>query len=197
MEPLIPLYEGFLTYGGISVKEIEAMTVGLYETLDPDNIRQNPEFIAFMVNGCVDKGIPMVTPPGVLGAHVDAMTFCDHIPQSQYPAGALAAAFYLCSGVRGMERGSVSSVRDEDGNDIPADVELLRLALPRRVFTLSHIRYAMDRLEWLFDNRHLIGGLRFTYEPPVLRFFMGSLEPVSDWPHKLAARFRKDFGESL
>jgi tryptophanase len=96
-----------------------------------------------------------------------------------------------------MERGSVSSVRDEDGNDIPADVELLRLALPRRVFTLSHIRYAMDRLEWLFDNRHLIGGLRFTYEPPVLRFFMGSLEPVSDWPHKLAARFRKDFGESL
>ncbi|NLA15033.1 MAG: tryptophanase [Bacteroidales bacterium] len=197
MEPLIPLYEGFLTYGGISVKEIEAMAVGLYETLDPDNIRQNPDFIAFMVNGCSHKGIPMVTPPGVLGAHVDAMTFCEHIPQSQYPAGALASAFYLCSGVRGMERGSVSSVRDENGDDIPADVELLRLALPRRVFTLSQIKYAMDRLEWLFDNRHLIGGLRFTYEPPVLRFFMGSLEPVSDWPQKLAARFRKDFGNSL
>lgn len=197
MEPLIPLYEGFLTYGGISVKEIEAMAVGIYETLDPDNIRQNPEFIAFMVNGCVDKGIPMVTPPGVLGAHVDAMAFCEHIPQSQYPAGALAAAFYLCSGVRGMERGSVSSVRDENGDDIPADVELLRLALPRRVFTLSQIKYAMDRLEWLFDNRHLIGGLRFTYEPPVLRFFMGSLEPVNDWPQKLAARFRADFGGSL
>lgn len=76
------------------------MAVGLYETLDEDAIRQNPEFIAFMVNGCMDKGIPMVTPPGVLGAHIDAMTFCEHIPQSQYPAGALAAAFYLCSGVR-------------------------------------------------------------------------------------------------
>lgn len=197
MEPLIPLYEGFLTYGGISVKEIEAMAVGLYETLDEDAIRQNPEFIAFMVNGCMDKGIPMVTPPGVLGAHIDAMTFCEHIPQSQYPAGALAAAFYLCSGVRGMERGSVSSVRDENGNDIPADAELLRLALPRRVFTLSQVKYTMDRLEWLHDNRRLIGGLRFTYEPPVLRFFMGSLAPVNDWPHQLAARFRKDFGDSL
>jgi hypothetical protein len=107
----------------------------------------------------------MVTPPGVLGAHVNAMKFCEHIPQDQYPAGALAAAFYICSGIRGMERGTVSSVRDENGKEIPADVELLRLAVPRRVFTLSQINYVIDRLVWLYDNRHLIGGLKFTYEP--------------------------------
>jgi len=76
-------------------------------------------------------------------------------------------------------------------------MELLRLALPRRVFTLSQVRYVLDRLSWLFDNRHLIGGLRFVYEPPVLRFFMGKLEPVSDWPVKLMEKFRKDFGNSL
>jgi tryptophanase len=197
MEALIPLYEGFLTYGGISIREIEAMAVGLYETLDETMISQSPDFIHFMVTGCMNKGIPMVTPPGVLGAHVDAMQFCSHIPQEQYPAGALAAAFYLCSGVRGMERGSVSSARDENGNEVLADVELLRLALPRRVFTLSQVKYAMDRLEWIFDNRKLIGGLRFTYEPPVLRFFMGSLEPIVDWPARLVDKFRKDFGDSL
>jgi len=197
MEALIPLYEGFLTYGGMSIREIEAMAVGLYETLDETIICQSPDFIKFMVTGCMDRGIPMVTPPGVLGAHVDAMKFCSHIPQSQYPAGALTAAFYLCSGVRGMERGSVSSARDEQGNEVPADVELLRLALPRRVFTLSQVKYAMDRLEWLFDNRKLIGGLRFTYEPPVLRFFMGTLEPVEDWPARLVDKFRKVFGDSL
>lgn len=197
MEALIPLFEGFLTYGGISIREIEAMAVGLYETLDSDAIGQSPEFIKFMVNGCSAKGIPMVTPAGVLGAHIDAMQFCDHIPQLQYPAGALATAFFICSGVRGMERGTMSSVREESGKEILADAELLRLALPRRVFTLSQIQYAMDRLEWLFDNRKLIGGLHFTYEPPVLRFFMGSLEPVSDWPEKLANKFRNDFGNSL
>lgn len=197
MEAMIPLYEGFLTYGGISVREIEAMTVGFYETLDETVISQSPEFIKYLVNSLDERGIPVVTPPGVLGAHVDAMKFCEHIPQHEYPAGALAAALYLVSGIRGMERGTVSSVRDENGVEIPADVELLRLAVPRRVFTLSQINYVVDRLNWLYDNRELIGGLRFTYEPPVLRFFMGGLEPTSDWPAKLMDKFRKDFGDSL
>ena len=143
------------------------------------------------------RGIPVVTPPGVLGAHVDAMKFCEHIPQTEYPAGALAAAFYLISGIRGMERGTISSVRDENGVEILADVELLRLAVPRRVFTLSQVKYVIDRMQWLYDNRELIGGLRFTYEPPVLRFFMGALEPTSDWPAKLVDKFRRDFGDSL
>lgn len=197
MEVLVPLFEGFLTYGGISVREIEAMAVGLYETLDETMISQSPTFIKYLVETAESKGIPMVTPAGVLGGHVNAMEFCDHLPQTQYPAGALAAAFYLCSGVRGMERGTVSSVRDENGEEILADAELLRLAVPRRVFTLSQINYVIDRLQWLHDNRKLIGGLKWSYEPKVLRFFMGKMEPTTDWPAKLMAKFRKDFGESL
>lgn len=197
MEAMIPLYEGFLTYGGISVREIEAMAVGLHETLDETMICQSPTYIKYLVEELEKRGIPMVTPPGVLGAHVNAMEFCKHIPQEEYPAGALAAAFYICSGIRGMERGTMSSVRDEEGKEILADVELLRLAVPRRVFTLSQINYVIDRMTWLWDNRHLIGGLKFTYEPPVLRFFMGGLEPTSDWPSKLMDKFRKDFGDSL
>lgn len=197
MEPLIPLYEGFLTYGGISVREIEAMAVGLYETLDETMISQSPSFIKFVVEEAVKRGIPMVTPPGVLGAHVNVGEICPHIPQSEYPAGAFAAAFFLVSGIRGMERGTVSSVRDEHGVEIPADAELLRLAIPRRVFTLSQMKYVIDRLVWLYENREMIGGLKFTYEPNVLRFFMGELEPLSDWPERLMVKFRKDFGKSL
>lgn len=197
LEPLVPLFEGFLTYGGMSVREIEAIAVGLYETLDESMICQSPQFIEYLVNSLVKKGVPMVTPPGVLGAHVNAMDVCAHIPQTEYPAGALAAAFFLISGVRGMERGSVSNQRDEYGNETYADMELLRLAVPRRVFTLSQIKYVEDRMSWLYENRHLIGGLRFVYEPPVLRFFMGGLEPVNDWPQKLLAKFKEDFGDSL
>lgn len=197
MEPLITLYEGFLTYGGISIREIEAMAVGLYETLDETMISQSPTFIKYLVDELTKRGVPMVTPAGVLGAHVNVMDICPHIPQNQYPAGAFAAAFYLISGVRGMERGTVSSVRDENGEEILADVELLRLAVPRRVFTLSQIKYVIDRMVWLYENRELIGGLKFVYEPAVLRFFMGSLEPIGDWPDRLIAKFREDFGDSL
>ncbi len=197
LEPLVPLFEGFLTYGGMSVREIEAIAVGLYETLDETMICQSPQFIAYLVNSLESKGIPVVTPAGVLGCHVNAMEICSHIPQTEYPAGALAAAFFLISGVRGMERGSVSNQRDEYGNETYADMELLRLAIPRRVFTLSQIKYVEDRLAWLYENRRLIGGLKFVYEPPVLRFFMGGLEPVNDWPQQLLAKFREDFGNSL
>ncbi|WP_298650095.1 tryptophanase [uncultured Proteiniphilum sp.] len=197
LEALVPLFEGFLTYGGISVREIEAMAVGLYETLDETMISQSPDFIAYLVNALDAYGVPVVKPAGVLGAHVDAMKVCEHIPQKEYPAGALAAALFLISGIRGMERGSISNQRDEYGNETYADMELVRLAVPRRVFTLSQIKYVEDRMTWLYENRALIGGLRFVYEPPVLRFFMGGLEPVSDWPQKLIAKFKEDFGESL
>jgi len=197
LEALVPLYEGFTTYGGISIREIEAMAVGLYETLDETMICQSPGFIKYLVDALDAKGVPVIKPAGVLGAHVDAMQVCAHIPQTEYPAGALAAALFLISGVRGMERGSISNQRDEYGNETYADMELLRLAVPRRVFTLSQIKYVEDRLKWLYDNRLLIGGLRFVYEPPVLRFFMGGLEPTSDWPVKLMAKFKEDFGESL
>ena len=197
LEALVPLYEGFTTYGGISIREIEAMAVGLYETQDETMICQSPSFIKYLVDSLDKKGIPVIKPAGVLGAHLDAMQVCAHIPQTEYPAGALAAALFLISGVRGMERGSISNQRDEYGNETYADMELLRLAVPRRVFTLSQIKYVEDRLNWLYDNRELIGGLRFVYEPPVLRFFMGGLEPTTDWPQKLMAKFKADFGESL
>jgi len=197
LEALVPLFEGFLTYGGMSVREIEAMAVGLYETLDETMISQSPDFIKYLVSQLDGMGVPVVMPAGVLGAHVDAMQVCAHVPQTEYQAGALAAAFYLISGVRGMERGSVSNQRDEEGNETYADMELLRLAVPRRVFTLSQIKYVADRMLWLYDNREMIGGLKFTYEPPVLRFFMGKLAPVSDWPEKLMAKFRRDFQDSL
>jgi tryptophanase len=197
LEALVPLYEGFLTYGGMSIREVEAMAVGLYETLDETVISQSPSFIKYLVEELHKKHIPVIRPAGVLGVHLDAMQICAHIPQKQYPAGALAAALFLISGVRGMERGSISNQRDEYGNETYADMELLRLAVPRRVFTLSQIKYVEDRLTWLYENRNLIGGLKFNYEPPVLRFFMGKLEPTSDWPQKLVAKFKEDFGESL
>jgi len=197
MKYLIPLYEGFLTYGGISIREIEAMAQGLLETVDENVVGQSPAFINYMVQELEKLGIPVVSPGGALGCHIDATQFLSHIPQSEYLAGSLVAAFYIVSGIRGMERGTISSNRDEKGNDIFSDLELLRLAVPRRVFTLSQVEYAIDRLNWLYQNRKLVGGLRFVEEPPVLRFFTGRLEAVSDWPEKLAEAYKKDFGETL
>src|SRR5690606_23873388 len=101
----------------------------------------------------------------------------------------------LASGVRPMERGTISTDRDKDGNDVIADMELARLAVPRRVYTVSHIDYVVDRLAWLHQNRKLVGGLKFVEEPPVLRFFMGRLEPLDNWGEKLAEAFRTEFGE--
>jgi len=197
MRELVPLYEGFLTYGGMSVREMEAIAVGLRETLDIDVISQTPIFVEALSNELMAKGIPVVTPPGGLGCHVDAGQFCSHIPQNEYTAGALAAAIYIAGGVRGMERGTLSEQRGPDGVEHLAEMELVRLAIPKRVFTLSQIKYAADRISWLFDNRHLIGGLEFVEEPKVLRFFFGRLKPVSNWPELLVQQFRKDFGDSL
>lgn len=197
MRDLIPLYEGFLTYGGMSVREIEAMAVGLMETTDETVISQSPSFIEYTVNELEKRNIPVITPAGALGCHIDAMSFLSHVPQKEYPAGALAAALYIISGCRGMERGTISSVRDENGEDVLADMELLRLAFPRRVFTLSQTKFLIDRVHWLYENRELVGGLKFVEEPEVLRFFMGRLAPVNDWPQKLVEKFKKDFGNSL
>ena len=197
MEAMIPLFEGFLTYGGISVREIEAMAVGLRETLDETMISQSPNFIKYLVEELEKRGVPMVTPPGVLGAHVNAMKFCEHIPQEEYPAGALAAALYICSGIRGMERGSLSEQREPDGTERFAELELMRLAVPRRVFTLSQIKYVADRVKWLWDNRQLIGGLSWVEEPAVLRFFFGRLKEIGHWQEELVSKFKEDFGDSL
>lgn len=194
----VPLYEGFLTYGGMEVRSMEAMAQGLYETLDMEIISQGPIFIEALVRELVEYGVPMVQPAGGLGAHINATAFLDgNLPKEEFPAGALASALYIASGIRGMERGSLSEQRNPDGSEHYAALELLRLAVPRRVFTLSQIKYCADRVKWLYDNRHLIGGLKWVEEPKVLRFFFGRLAPTSDWQTKLVRKFREDFGDSL
>ena len=139
----------------------------------------------------------VVTPAGGLGCHLNAREFLPHVDDHEYPAGALAAAVYLAGGIRGMERGTLSEQREPDGTEPIAEVELLRLAMPRRVFTMSQVLYAVDRITWLFENRELVGGLRWVEEPSSLRFFFGRLEPTSDWQDKLVRKFRADFGNSL
>ena len=141
------------------------------------------------------RSVPVITPGGGLGAHLNAMEFVPHIPQQEYPAGALAAALYLCGGIRGMERGTLSEEREPDGSERFASMELLRLAFPRRVFTLSQTEYVIDRVRWLYDHRELVGGLRFVHEPKTLRFFTGVLEAASDWPEKLAEAYAEEFGK--
>jgi tyrosine phenol-lyase len=183
LEPWLPFYEGFYTYGGMSMREIGAMTVGLREMVDP------------AMAGCA-LGIPVVTPAGGLACHVDARKFVSHIPKEGYIAGALTAALYIASGVRAMERGTISTDRDRQGNEVYADLELTRIALPRRVYSISHIEYIIDRLQWLLEHRDLIKGLKFVSEPPVLRFFLGKLEAQDNWGRKLCDAFKKDFGES-
>ncbi|MCC7497828.1 MAG: tryptophanase [Bryobacterales bacterium] len=194
IRPWLPVYEGFFTYGGMSSKEVEAMAVGIREMTELEVAGASADAIKYFVGLLRQKKIPVVTPAGGLACHVDAMRFIDHVPQSRYPAGALAAAVYIASGARGMERGSVSMDRDSEGNDVPSDMELLRLAVPRRVYTMSHYQYVADRLEWLYARRRMIGGLEFYEEPPVLRFFAGKMRTIGNWGAELTAAFEKDFG---
>ena len=196
MDQVVAVFEGYVTYGGMSMKEIEAMAQGLYEATDEEYICQNPEFIRYFVNEAVRMGIPMVTPPGVLGAQIDAKKFCDHIPVRDLPASSLAAAIYLCSGVRTMDGGTYQDV-SEDDPDFVADMELVRMAFPRKVLTLSQTMYALDRLKWLYDNRRLIGAIRCHDIPGMQRCFRTPMEPIGDWPERLVARFKEDFGDSL
>jgi tryptophanase len=194
IRPWLPVYEGFFTYGGMSSREIEAMAVGMREMTELEVAGSAADAIKYFANRCIEEGIPVVTPPGGLACHIDASRLIPHVPQSQYPAGALAAAVFIASGIRGMERGSVSMDRDREGNDVPSDLELVRLAVPRRIFTMSHYEYAVDRLKWILSHADMVGGLEFFEEPPVLRFFAGRMKPFGDWGPRLAEAFAKDFG---
>ncbi|MDP3025956.1 MAG: tryptophanase [candidate division Zixibacteria bacterium] len=195
LKPWLPVYEGFLTYGGMSTKEIEAMAVGLREMTDVNVAGSAAEFVKYFAERLIENKIPVVTPPGGLACHLDAKLFLPHIPWSQYPAGALSAAVYIASGVRSMERGTISVDRDPDTKqEIPSDLELARLAIPRRVYTMSQIEYVVDRLIWLHKNRDLVKGLKFVEEPPVLRFFFGKLIALDNWGAKLAEAFKKEIG---
>jgi len=197
MKEFIPLYEGFLTYGGMDVRTMEALAQGLYESLDWEYINQGPEFIEYLTKELVDYGVPVILPAGGLGCHLNCQAFVPDMPQNQYPAGAVSAALYIAGGIRPMERGTLSEQREPDGTERYAALELARLAVPRRVFTLSQLKYVADRVKWLWDNRELIGGLKWVEEPSVLRFFFGRLKEIGNWQEKLAEKFREDFGDSL
>ena len=197
MMEYIPLYEGFLTYGGMDVRSMEAMAQGLYESLDMEYINQGPEFITYLAKELHDYGVPVVLPAGGLGCHLNAGAFVPELPHNEYPAAAVAAALYIAGGIRGMERGTLSEQRNPDGTEPYSELELMRLAVPRRVYTLSQLKYVADRVKWLWDNRTLIGGLEWVEEPTVLRFFSGRLKEKGYWQEQLAEKFRKDFGESL
>lgn len=190
--PLVPVFEGFITYGGMSTKEIEAMAVGLREMVDFNVAGSGAEMINFFTNRLISLGVPVVTPPGGLGCHVDAIKFLPHLSQTEYPAGALAAAFYIVSGCRGMERGTLSMDRDENGKEEVSDMELMRLAVPRRSFTMSQIEFAADRLAWLYQHRNLVHGLKWIEEPPVLRFFLGKLTSIDGWENSLTEAIKSD-----
>jgi tryptophanase len=194
LEPWLPFYEGFYTYGGMSMREIGAMAVGLREMVDPAVAGCSIEQIKYFVEKLDSMGIPVVTPPGGLACHIDARKFVSHIPKEEYIAGALTAALYIASGVRAMERGTISTDRAKDGKEVYADLELSRIALPRRVYTISHIEYIIDRLKWIYEHRELIQGLKFVTEPPVLRFFLGKLEALDNWGRKFCDAFKRDFG---
>ena len=197
MMSFIPLYEGFLTYGGMDVRTMEAMAQGLYESLDMEYISQGPIFIEALAKELNAYGVPVILPAGGLGCHLNCGEFVPDMPHNQYPAAAVGCALYIISGIRGMERGTVSEQREPDGTERYAELELQRLAVPRRVFTLSQIKYVADRVKWLWDNRKLIGGLQWVEEPEVLRFFFGRVKEIGNWQEKLVEKFKEDFGDSL
>lgn len=193
MKDLVLAFEGFLTYGGMSTFEMEALAVGLKEFTDEDMVSQMPGFIRFAVNELDKANIPVVTPPGALGFHLDARSFLKHVPDLQYPAASLAAALFIVSGVRSMERGTISNDRHPDtGEEIVAEAELVRVAVPRRVFSLSQMKFLLDRIKWLHQNKEFVGGLKILKEPRLLRFFTCEMEPTSPWVQGLVKKFKKD-----
>ncbi len=195
--PWLPVYEGFFTYGGMSQREVGMMAVGMREMIDPSVAGCAVEQVRYFASRLEEVGIPVVTPPGGLACHIDARKFVSHIPKEEYIAAALTAALYIASGVRSMERGTVSMERNPDGSEAYADLELTRIAIPRRVYTVSQIEYVVHRLNWLYKNREFMRGMKWVSEPPVLRFFLGRLEVLDEWSKKLCDAFIKDFGKDL
>ncbi len=195
--PWLPVYEGFFTYGGMSQREVGMMAVGMREMTDPSVAGCAVEQVKYFADQLKKTGIPVVTPPGGLACHIDARKFVPHIPREEYIAAALTAALYIASGVRSMERGTVSMERNPDGSEAYADLELTRIAIPRRVYTVSQIEYVVNRLNWLLEKKKLIKGMKWISEPPVLRFFLGALDVLDNWSRTLCDAFTKDFGKDL
>lgn len=176
---LLILTEGFPTYGGLAGYDLEAVARGLQEALDEEYLRYRTRSTAYLADKVDQAGIPIIKPPGGHAVYLDAAALLPHIPASQYPAQALACALYLEGGVRGVEIGSVMfGKRQPDGTDTPAPHELVRLAVPRRTYTQSHIDYVGEVLVAVAAETSGLKGLRMTHEAPWLRHFTARFEPV-------------------
>ncbi len=174
------LTEGFVTYGGLAGYDLEAIAVGLEESLDEDYLRYRIASVQYLADRLVAAGVPIVTPPGGHALYIDAKAMLPHIPQSQYPAWALSCALYLIGGVRSVEIGSMMFGQQPDGSEKPAAMELVRLAFPRRVYTQSHVDYLAEVLLYVNERRASISGMRIVEQPPALRHFTVKLAPVSE-----------------
>ncbi len=175
---LVVVYEGMPSYGGMAGRDMEALARGLYEAADYDFLMHRLSQVQYLWDRLDQAGIPIVRPAGGHAVFIDARKFYPHIPQDQFPAQRLAAELYVKSGVRSMERGIVSAGRDKDGNHHYPKLELVRLTIPRRVYTYAHLDVVADAVIDLYKERDKTKGLRMVYEPPVLRFFTARFEPL-------------------
>jgi tyrosine phenol-lyase len=173
---LVVVYEGFPHYGGMAGHDMEALAQGIRESAHEPTVRHYVSQAAYLGGLLEDAGVPIVIPVGAHGVFLDAKEFLPHVPQEQFPAQALAAAIYLAGGVRSMERGIVSG---QHGSEPYSGLELVRLTIPRRVYTQEHLTYVAEVVTALYDRADEISGLRMTYEPEHLRFFQARFEPLA------------------
>ena len=176
---LVVVYEGLHTYGGLAGRDMEAMAIGIEESVQEDHIRTRIGQVQYLGQKLIAAGVPIVHPIGGHAVFLDAAAILSHVPREQYPAQALAAALYVQSGVRAMERGVVSSGRDpKTGKNRTPKLELVRLTIPRRVYTQAHMDVTAESVIEVWERRERVRGLRFTYEPEFLRFFQARFDPV-------------------
>jgi tryptophanase len=177
---LLILTEGFVTYGGLAGRDLEAMAQGFIEVLDEDYLHYRLRSVEYLGEHLLAAGIQIVEPPGGHAIYIDAAAFCPHIPATQFPGQALICALYRHAGIRGVEIGSVmfGQVDPDTGEAAPPPMELVRLAIPRRVYTQSHIDYVVEATIEVFQRREEIHGMRIVEEPPVLRHFTAKFEEV-------------------
>jgi tyrosine phenol-lyase len=176
---LVVIFEGLHTYGGMAGRDMEALAIGIKESVQDDHVHARVEQVRYLGDLLLDWGVPIVEPVGGHAIFLNAKEYYPHIPQNQFPAQTLAAQLYLDSGVRGMERGVVSAGRDPDTGEhrYPA-LELMRLAIPRRVYTQAHMDVVAESCKAVYDVREEMVGLKMVYEPEYLRFFQARFEPV-------------------
>ena len=172
------LTEGFPTYGGLAGRDLEAIAVGLQEIVDEDYLEYRMASTRYLGEALTDLGVPIVTPVGGHAVYVNAKALLPHIPPLEYPGQALAVALYTTGGIRGVEIGSVMFGQQPDGSEEPARMELVRLAIPRRVYTQSHVDYVIECFEEVYDRREELTGFEITEEPPQLRHFTAHFQPL-------------------